>query len=199
MWLYIYKLVYMDISIKNKSFGQLLFFNKHLFAILLFSFFLPAHASNTEPQGWRYHEDQQSGFYIQYPAHWITKPPRGNRYVKIKVSSNANDKANCYVALTESSDTTSGSEQILQEVRQRFPDAELLETGLVTLDNCSANFVHVTMAFDGFNNQISIHNVITRVEKNDLIYTITCGSFSSGFEKIEPVFWQIIQSFGLLD
>ena len=191
----------MDVRIKSKCFYQL-FFCKKLISFSLIISILPAYASTTDPENFRYFVDPVSGFYFQYPAHWITKPPRGNPDVKIKVSSNADDKANCYVAVTDSSDKTSeisNIEQILQEIRHRYPDTKLIKTGSLILDHFSADFVHVTMAFDNFNSPVSIHNIITIVEKNELTYSITCGSFSSGFEKVEPVFWNIIQSFGLLD
>ncbi len=101
--------------------------------------------------------------------------------------------------MTNKTGRSSDDKLILQEISLRFPDAKLIEAGSLILDGIPANFVHVTMEFNNFNSPISIHNIMTRVEKNDLLYTITCGSFSSGFEKAEPVFQDIIRRFGFLD
>lgn len=115
---------------------------------------------------------------FSYPAEWIEKPPRGNPNVVIKVSSNRDNKATCYLEAIQNHSPPSPDrslELMHAELNAQFQNWDVLNT---VVDPHSGVYLHARIRTESFGSTSEIDNLRSRHYRRHTQITFVCGAIS---------------------
>jgi hypothetical protein len=149
--------------------------------------------------GGELYRDRTNQFRIELPTGWTLKQPQGLATVMKAVDG---DGGNINVAvLAIDSDVTADFisqewvDQMYASMREKFPDATLIKSGISYIDNNRAAYNVVSYNYRIVDVVAPITMMNYQTIKDRKIVTISCGGHRDRFPKYEPICKKAISTF----
>ena len=154
-------------------------------------------------EGWSLFRDELYSFRFEYPGDWVSKEPRG-KHVRALVSDPATG-TNCNVLVRSLPGTESISpeealalmtpEEMLEGQQQKMPDARLVSSKRVALDNRPALMVEMEMSYETVLGKAPYRQLLIWSFSEGRIYQLICGGSPEVFDVQEPILLRIASTF----